>query len=336
MTKWLLPIPALMLASSTALAGPFVVRTSRPTYADTAVARPVTIAKEWAEFSLEYDFRDVTKGTDTSGKTYTLDYKYQYSWLTFRTRYGFTRNLTLFLDMPYSVQSHRSGGNDGSNSVTDSGLGDARFGMIWQFYAHEAGDNLTSLALQWDTKQPTGNESPGSIGDRHLLLGTGTTNTGLTVIGKQRVGPVAFTGDVGYIHKFSAVTQWTRDLDAPAGLNARFKPGNELDAGLHALVQPVRLAAVDLGADYVNRGNAEIGHTANGINPAADLQTVPGSSFQALNAAAKVIVDYDVNWDFALGVVQPVMSKNSGYFFPMEDLSQSYGTTFSGQVIFRW
>ena len=321
---------------SLASANPLVVRTSRPNYAESEVARPVVLAKEWAQFTLDYQFRPVTQFTDMDGKVHDATYKYRLSWLTLGMRYGFTRNLSLFLDIPYSVASRRTGGTDGNAAIDATGLGDARFGFAWQIFEREKTSSLTSVAVQWDTKQPSGNESPGEPGNRRLPLGTGTTNTGLTLLAKQRFGVVAAQGHVGYTHKFSAVTQWVRDQDGPAGLNGRIKPGNEIRAGAHLIAQPIALAGLDGGVDYVRRGNAAVGHTANNINPAADLKTVSGSSFEALDASGRVFLEPSVNWTLSGGVSFPLKSYNSGFFFPLEDLSQSYGTTFLGSATFRW
>lgn len=326
-------------------ADPFVVRTSRPNYAESTVGRPVTIAKEWAEFGLSYEMRDVTQFTDDAGKTHPTDYKYRYSWLMLGMRYGFTRNLTLILDVPYDAGTTRTGGSDGNPAIHSHGLGDVRFGFQWQFLSREKGSNLTSLGLQVDTKQPSGNESPGEIGNRRIPLGTGTTNAGVALLAKQRLGPIAASANVGYVHKFSAVAQWVRDFDGPAGLNGRIKPGDEIDAGLHLMVQPIAFAGVEGGVDYISRADALVGHTANELNPAADLKTFPCtaiggfkscSNFTAVNATARVIVEPSVNWTFSGGVRVPVQSRNSAYFFPLEDLSQSYGTTILASAAFRW
>ncbi len=322
------------LATASAEAGPFRVRTSRPGYADTEVARPVTLQKEWAEFGLTYQFRDVTQYTDADGNAHDASYHYTMSWLTLDARYGFTKNLTMWMSIPFSVFSNLEG-EPTDSSVTAFGMGDVRFGATWQVVAREAKSSMTSVAVQFDTKQPSGNESPGAPGDRALLLGTGTTNAGLKVIAKQRVGPVAVVANAGYTHKFSAVTMYLRD-DQANGLNGRFKPGDELTAGAHVIVQPLRLVAADLGADYVNRSNASAGHSASGWNPGADLQTIPDSGFEALNVSAKGIVQLSQNWDVVGGASFPVMSKNSDYWFPMEDLSQSYGLTVTGALFFRW
>lgn len=332
----LLVTASIGASSAHASDGPFRVRTSRPEYAREEVARPVTLQKEWLELGLSYAYRDVTQYTDKDGEVRDADYDYRMSWLSLDARYGFTKNMTIFMSLPVSVYSERSGGNSSDGTVTESGLGDVRFGVQWQAFQRSSAKSLTSVAVQWDMKQPSGSESPGAPGDRHLLLGTGTTNTGLKVFAKQRVGPVAAIANVGYTHKFSAVTMWVRDTEGPAGLNGRFKPGDELTAGLHGLVQPIRFLAVDVGADYVNRAESSVGASSNGINPAANLETIPDSDFEALNASGRLIVQANTNWDFIGGVSFPVMSRNSGVFFPLEDLSQSYGTTFTGAVMFRW
>ena len=327
---------ALLALPATSSANPLVVRASRPNYAESEVARPVVLAKEWAQFTLEYDYRSVTRYTDNNGNVHAADYKYRMSWLTLGMRYGFTRNLTLFLDIPYAVQSQRTGGTDGNAAINATGLGDARFGFAWQFYTREKESSLSSVALQWDTKQPSGNESPGEVGNRRIPLGTGTTNSSLSLLAKQRFGLVAAQGHLGYVHKFSAVTQWVRDETGPAGLNGRIKPGDELDAGIHLIVQPVNIAGVDGGIDWIRRSEAAIGHTSNGIDPSSDLKTVAGSGFEAVNGSARVLIEPSVNWTISGGVIVPLKSYNSGFFFPLEDLSQSYGTTFIGSATFRW
>ena len=314
---------------------PFRVRTSRPSYPEAIVARPLTLEKEWAEFGLTYAFRDVTQYSDSEGELHDTAYDFRYSWLNFDARYGFTKNMTFFMSIPFSVMSERTGGNDGEKSVSGTGMGDIRFGMTWQPYLRTSENALTALSLTWDTKQPSGNESAGAPGNRALLLGTGTTNTSLVLHAKQRIGPVAAVANAGYTHKFSAVTMWVRDTTVN-GLNGRFKPGDEITAGLHLQAQPIRLAALDVGADYVNRMESKVGASSNGVSPGNGLQTIPDSDFEALNASARVVIQPSVNWDFVVGASHPVMSRNSGVLFPLEDLSQSYGTTFNGGVLFRW
>jgi hypothetical protein len=318
-------------------AGPLVVRTSRPAYADTEIARPLTIAKEWAEFTLDYRFRDVSRVTGPNGKIHPAGYRYRMSWLTLGMRYGFTRDLTLFLDVPYSVGSQRTGAAPGdTRTIHATGMGDTRFGFGWQVYAREREAALTSVALQVDTKQPSGDGSAAAGGARSIELGTGTANLGLAVAGKQRLGPCAAVARAGYVHKFSAVAGWAPDHDAPSGFAARVKPGDEIDASVHVLAQALRRGELEAGLDYVHRENAAVGHTSRGLDPAAGLKTVAGSGFQALNASGRVIVEPDLHWSFSGGVAFPLMSRNSGFYFPLEDLSQSYGTTFLGSATFRW
>lgn len=315
---------------------PFRVRTSRPNYSESEVARPLVLQKEWAEFGLSYRFKQVTQVTDLDGEVHDADYTYTLSWLTLDARYGFTRNLTMYMSIPFSVYSTREGGADGEGTVTESGMGDVRFGFLWQVLARERGSMLSSVAVQLDTKQPSGNESPGAPGNRHLPLGTGTTNAGVYLHAKQRVGPVAAVLHGGYTHKFSAVTMWVRDLEGPLGLNGRFKPGDEIRAGGRLVVQPLALVALEGGADYVSRMPSAIGASSNHVSPGDGLVEIRGSDFEALHANVRLLVEPGVNWDFALGASIPVMSRNSGVFFPLEDLSESFGTTLVGSAIFRW
>ena len=194
--KKFLWITAALLTPSLARANPLVVRTSRPNYSETEVGRPVVLAKEWAEFTLGYQTRTVTQFTDANGKVQNADYKYRLSWLNLGMRYGFTRNLSLFLEIPYSIGTTRTGGADGNAPIRANGMGDASFGFAWQVFERERASSLTSVAVQWDTKQPSGNESPGEIGNRRIPLGTGTTNTGFRLLAKQRLGPIAAVGAV--------------------------------------------------------------------------------------------------------------------------------------------
>lgn len=318
---------------------PFRVRTSRPTYAESEVARPLALQKEWAEFALTYRYREVTQFTDLDGEVQDADYTYQHSWLTLDARYGFTRNLTMYMSIPYSINTYLRGNIDGEQTrsgVVDNGMGDVNFGLLWQVVNRESASSLSSVAVQFDTKQPSGNESPGAPGDRHLPLGTGTTNASLHLHAKQRVGPVAAVVRVGYVHKFSGVTMWVRDLEGPLGLNGRFKPGDELTAGGRLILQPIQWVALEGGADYVSRGNSAIGPTSDEVSPGEDLVEMRDTEFEALNATARLLVEPSVNWTFAVGAQVPVMSRNSQAFLPLEDLSQSYGTTIIGSTIFRW
>ena len=316
---------------------PFRVRTSRPSYAEQEVARPLALQKEWAEFGLTYQFKEVTQFTDSEGNVEDATYTYTHSWLTLDARYGFTRNLTMYMSLPYSAYSTLEADNDDADAST-RGLGDVHFGFVWQVLNKQPSPKaLTSVVLQLDTKQPSGNESVGAPGNRHLPLGTGTTNAGLSVAAKQRVGPVAAIVRAGYVHKFSGTNMWVRDIDAPTiGLNGRFKPGNEITAGGHLILQPISLIAVQGGADYVNRGEAAIGATSDSISPGDDVVALKDTDFEALNASVRLFIEPSINWDFIVGFSTPVMSRNSQAFMPLEDLTQSYGNTITGSAIFRW
>lgn len=315
---------------------PFRVRTSRPNYSETEIGRPLAMQKEWVEFGLTYRVREVTEVTDSEGNVDDAGYTYRHSWLTFDTRYGFTRNLTMYMSLPYSVFSTLEGVQNEGN-VMQTGLGDVHFGLQWQVLHTSKAKSLTSVVVQWDTKQPSGNESPGTPGNRAIPLGTGTTNFGMYLAAKQRVGPIAATVRGGYVHKFSAVSMLVRDVDAPTlGLNGRFKPGDEVVASGMLLVQPINLIAVEGGASYVSRMPAAVGATSNGISPGDDLVEIEGSDFEALNASFRLLIEPSVNWDFSVGAQIPVMSRNSGALFPLEDVSESYGTTLVAGAIFRW
>lgn len=315
---------------------PFRVRTSRPSYAEREVARPLAIQKEWAEFGLTYRYREVTQFTDSEGNVEDATYTYTHSWLTLDARYGFTRNLTMYMSLPYSVFSSLEADNDDADATT-RGLGDVHFGLVWQVLHKQQVKSMTSVAIQMDTKQPSGNESVGAPGNRHLPLGTGTTNAGLGIAAKQRMGPVAAIVRAGYVHKFSGTNMWVRDIDAPTiGLNGRFKPGDEISAGAHLQLQPIGLIAIDGGADYVSRGEASMGNTSDSLSPGDDVVAIKDTDFEALNASVKVFIEPSINWDFVVGASVPVMSRNSQAFMPLEDLSESYGTTITGSAIFRW
>ena len=315
---------------------PFRVRTSRPNYSEMEVARPLAIQKEWAEFGITYRVREVTQVTDRNGEVQDAGYTYTHSWATFDMRYGFTRNMTMYMSMPFAVSTMLVGVEDEGN-VMETGLGDIHFGLVWQVLHREKAKSMSSVVIQWDTKQPSGNESPGAPGARHISLGTGTTNAGMYVAGKQRMGPVAAILRAGYVHKFSGTSMWVRDIDAPTlGLNGRFKPGDEIVASGHLIVQPLTLLAVTGGADYVSRLPASVGATSEGVSPGEDLVEIKDTDFEALNANVRLLVSPSVNWDFAVGASVPVMSRNSGALFPLEDLTESYGTTLIGSAIFRW
>ena len=314
---------------------PFRVRTSRPNYADSEVARPLTLQKEWAEFGLTYRFREVTQVTDVDGEAQDASYTYTHSWVTLDARYGFTRNLTMYMSIPFSVFTTTEDPVE-DETIVSNGMGDVSFGFLWQVLNREKGSSLSSFAVQLDTKQPSGNESPGAPGNRALPKGTGTTNVGIHLHAKQRFGPVAAVVRAGYVHKFSGITMWVRDVEGPLGLNGRFKPGDEISAAGRLIVQPIRFVALEGGAEYISRGPSAIGPTSDGVSPGDDVETIEDSDFEALNATVRLLVEPSVNWDFIVGASIPVMSRNSGVFYPLEDLSQSYGTTILGSAIFRW
>ena len=345
----LLLLASVVAVPLTASADPFVIRTSRPDYPNAEVARPLILEKEWLEFSLALDTKSVTQFTDADGNVRDADYDFSRSVVRADIRYGLTSKWNVFLSIPYIVST--SVETAAGVTAKDRGLGDLKLGVEWEFFGRRE-KRITSAVLRVWTKQASGTEARGSLGDNHIILGTGTTDLGVMVLAKQQLPFVAVYGRAGYVRKFSDIVQYVFDDTNGGGLNGRFKLGDEIILGGSFLIQPTLAVPSGLrdkvGAEswgpvgllidvqYSIRDNAAIGPTSDDLFGGGDLSTLAETGGNYLDMTAKLLLEPTTNWTLALGATIPLASQNSDRLWPLEDQTPSYGVTYNGSLLFRW
>lgn len=345
MRPWIILCPLALLVSCAlpqlASAQPFVVRTSRPDYPAYEAARPLVLEKEWLELSVDFGTKSVDQFTDSNGDVHDADYLFNRSLATLNIRYGLTSRWNMFLSVPYVVSTsvETAAGVD----TTDHGLGDLRVGADWEIYRRRE-KKVSSAVLRMWTKQASGNEARGSLGQNHIILGTGTTDLGVMVLAKQQLPFSAVHARAGYVRKFSDIVQYVFDETNGGGLNGRFKLGDEVVLGAGAIIQPeiplgdrtTGLLGLALDAQYSLRQDAKIGPTSDDLFGGSDLDTLPDTGGSYFDVSARLLVEPTTNWTLSAGAVIPVMSQNSDRLWPLEDQNPSYGVTYTGTLAFRW
>ncbi len=163
---------ACFFVATWAHAGGFDKVASQIEYPDKAIERPVGLTKGWWEFNLGYSFfysEDFYNGDEES-----VDgmFELRESQFDLSIRFGWTRNLTLGLRIPYTMRNFKDRITD-IHSEEES-LGDGSLWATWQFLSRE--DPTTSLALRFKMHAPTGNESPGSLPRRSQLISSDPTD----------------------------------------------------------------------------------------------------------------------------------------------------------------
>jgi hypothetical protein len=185
---------------------------------------------------------------------------------------------------------------------------------------------------------PTGSEAAGSyIGGPNTVstfpMSTGQADLALFVRAKQQAGPFAITGSVGYVHRFSAVSQYVIEVEQYQ-FAGRFKPGSEFRGELSPMIQVGPLA---LHGDATLRSwfETSIGTTSGGFWTDEYLTPIAGSDGWSLDAGGGAILNLTRGVDIAAAVNVPVRSEDL-YFFPFEDISATRGITYSTTVELRY
>lgn len=328
-------LSALVGGSSTAEAAGFQAKTMRAPLSASEVERALIIGRGWLEFSLGADVKYATGFWDENGNAVEFDYaRWLYTTEHLGIRYGITRRSEFFWDIPfhYARLTNEHLGTD----LSDFGIGDIHFGYRYEFLRRNA--PLTSLIGELQMKMPSGSEAPASyIGGPNtmtaIVFSTGQPDMYLSLHAKQQVGPLAFTGGVSYIHRFSAVTQFLVEVKEYQ-FQGRFKPGDEVRAHLEPMVQlgPV---AVSADAIFGYRMAAAMGTTSGGLIPDQNLDEVVGSDGMTLDLAPAITFNITRGFDARLGGNIPLMGEDLS-FWPLEEISPTRGYTGSATLEFRY
>lgn len=334
-------LTALALWNAPASAAGFQAKTMRAPLAAVEVERPLIIGRGWLEFGIGADYKLASGYWDEDGvaQDWTgADGKDGARWLytteRLDLRYGIARRADLYWSVPfhYVRLTNESLGTDTSTF----GIGDARFGWRLQWLGGTAPTH--SLISEVEFKLPSGSESAGTfIGGpntvQSFVLSTGTMDASLAVKGKRQFGPVAVVGGVGYVHRFSGVTQYVIEVEEYQFLG-RFKPGSEVRAQLEPMVQigPVAAAGEVL---FRQRFAASTGTTSSGLIPDDHLDPIEGTGGWSLDVTPKLTVNVTRGVDVKAAAGIPIRGEDIS-LFPLEDLTPTRGITWSGQVLLRY
>jgi hypothetical protein len=163
---------------------------------------------------------------------------------------------------------------------------------------------------------------------------TGTPDAWAGVRAKRQLGPAALTVGGAWVHRFGGLVQYIIETENNQ-FQGRIKPGDQavFDADLLLQLGPV---APRGGLLYRSTGLTAIGTTADGVFRQNDnLVDVAGSDGWSLDARAGAILNLTRGLDLDLGVGIPLRGEDL-LFFPIEDLSPTRGTTYSGTLEIRY
>ena len=223
----MLIVPLVLLWMTPAEAAGFQAKTMRAPLSALEVERGLLMPKGWVELGLQYDHKVALGAWSPDGTAEEWDSaRWTYTTQRADLRYGISQRAELYWSLPFHyvrLQNEPLG-----TDTSTFGLGDAHFGWKLEWFKRAA--PTTSVVTDLDFKLPTGSESPGSfIGGPNTItefvLGTGQLDAGLHVRARQQLGPVSLTGAVGYVRRFSGVTQYTLEVEEYQFLG-RFKPGD--------------------------------------------------------------------------------------------------------------
>jgi hypothetical protein len=332
---------ALAIGSSPALAAGFEAKTMRAPLSAVEVERPLVIGRGWLEFGVGADYKLATgHWTDTGGFVGTPgaidpfeDARWMYTTERVDVRYGIARRAELYWSVPfhYVRLTNEALGTD----ISDFGIGDPRAG--WKMEWLRTNAPTSSVITDLEFKLPAGTESPGTyIGGANTVTGfvmsTGTMDAGLHVRAKRQFGPAAVTGSVGYVYRFSGVTQYCIETEEQQFV-CRVKPGDEIRVAVEPMVQlgPLAISAELRGRQ---RSATKVGTTSGGLNPDAHLVPIDETDGFNLDVTPRLTANLTRGVDLVGAVGIPLMGED--LLFPLEEITPTYGYTYSLTAEFRY
>ena len=184
-------------------------------YPSSEVERPITLSKGWAEFMVGYSYRSSDSFFDDDGSRTDGLYDFVENTIELALRYGWTRNLTLGLTLPYAFKEFS---NDEGLEMSGHGLGDGSFWLTYQ--ALHRADPLSSVAFRFRAEFPMGNESPGGFSNDTLeviLFGRGVYSLHGSVLGKKQLADFAFLAEAGYTVRLPGTVMYVAGVQGQAG-----------------------------------------------------------------------------------------------------------------------
>jgi len=227
--------------------------------------------------------------------------------------------------------------NDALGTDTEGfGIGEPKFGWKWEIFNRNIPTSSVVLDLQY--KMPTGQETAGTyVGGPNTFstipMSTGQADLAAFLRGKQQFGPFALEGAVGWVNRFSGVSQFVVEVDQYQ-FSGRFKPGSEVRAELSPMLQlgPVALHGT---AVYRRWFEAALGSTAEGFFVDKNLDPIAGSDGWGFDAGGGVVVNVTRGVDVLASASVPIRGEDL-LFFPLEGISPTRGPTLSASVELRY
>jgi len=334
-------LTALALTTGTAHAAGFEAKTMRTPLSAVEVERALILGRGWLELGIGTDVKVATGYWDDEGvaRDWTASAgkegaRWLYTTQRLDLRYGISRKGELYWSVPFHYV--RLTNDELGTDTGNFGLGDPRIGWRREWFHTDA--PTTSIISELELKVPAGGESAGTyVGGPNtvsaFILSTGTPDLALSAKARRQVGPLALDASLGYVHRFSAVTQYVIEVEEYQFLG-RFRPGSEARAGLGVLAQ---LGPVAVGADglFRLRQNAASGTTSGGFIPDKHLDPIEGTGGWSFDLNPHLVANVTRGFDVNAGVGIPLRGEGLG-LFPLEELTPTRGMTFSGSVELRY
>lgn len=334
------------LVPAAASANPFDLKAQLEPMPISEALRPTKLDVGWIEFGFRYDAKIGLGrfGPDGSVNLFdngTDDPSDDTLWLvhtpSLHVRWGLSRRLELFWDLPYKVASLNNG-NLGTRTV-DHSLGDPTFGArleIIDGWEEEAG-NFDLVFETW-VKNPAAKESPGSyIGGPLNVTGfvftSGTFDWWLGAAGKVALSDgFSIGGRLGYLVRWGGIVQYLVALDSST--SGRMDPGDEVRAELD-LIGDFGPAALRITPRFAHRQLTRVGTTSAGLSPNQTLKPVAGSDGITLDVDAALTFHVSRTIDIWLFGSMPLVGEDLT-FFPIEDLHPTWGPRVGGALEVRY
>lgn len=336
---WLAASALSALLLGDAAAAGLQAKTNRELYPAREVERPLVLGKGWLETRLGGDVKIASGQWNSEGAFETFSSRPVQPGLTYTTqRLGVSYGLSRHGELTFDFRTHwvKLTSADMAEDTTQFGLGDPRFGYRWELYRSLA--PLTSLVAVGEVKVPAANQAPGApVGGQYafdsVVLTTGTPDLTLGLEGKRQLGPTSLQLGALWVRRFSRVVQYNPTNGISSGARL-FKPGDQtlLNALLTVQLGPVALQG---GADFALRQQALVAPANASIFDEEVVEAIPAAAGWGLDLTAGALANLSRGVDLALGVGLPLKGEDR-IFYPIEDLTPTYGVTYTGTLAIRY
>jgi hypothetical protein len=217
---WLL---TLLATTPDAVAAGFQAKTMRAPMSAVEVERPLVLGK--ASFGYDHKFADGAWSPEGEAVQWESA-RWLFTTQRLGIRYGFTQSTEFYWDIPFHYARLV---NDELGTDTDGfGIGEPKFGWKWELFNRSV--PTTSVVLDLQYKMPTGQETAGTyVGGPNTFntipMSTGQADLAVFLRGKQQFGPIAVAASVGWVNRFSGVSQFVVEVDQYQ-FSGRFKPSS--------------------------------------------------------------------------------------------------------------